>query len=309
MDSFKRTLIVISLFAQTLIFGDSTIPDISKGERIYQSNCSGCHGMSGRGNGPASKVLNPLPRNFTDGKYLFRTTPSGSLPTDENIHKTIRNGVIRTSMPSWEGILNDSDIADVTSYIKTFAKKFTIQTPAPEVELPSTAPEKTDALVEDGKMLYRLMECFNCHGSEGRADGSSSNELENDWGEPIVPPDFAHDSFKGGNDPVDIYRTFSTGLTGTPMPAYDDDIFGFSREDIVGDYSNLEMDYTKDEIKAFDTWAKNSISGDELYNKTEDEMYAYFRMRKWALVYYVLDQREKESLIFKLFKKDYELTQ
>ena len=110
MDSFKRTLIVISLFAQTLIFGDSTIPDISKGERIYQSNCSGCHGMSGRGNGPASKVLNPLPRNFTDGKYLFRTTPSGSLPTDENIHKTIRNGVIRTSMPSWEGILNDSDI-------------------------------------------------------------------------------------------------------------------------------------------------------------------------------------------------------
>jgi len=308
MGKFQKLIMVGFIVFQSIGVANN-LPDIVKGKTIYQSNCSGCHGMSGDGNGPAANVLSPLPRDFTKGKYLFRTTPSGSLPTDENIHKTIRNGVTRTSMPAWKNILNDQDVSDVTSYIKTFAEKFTIQTPAPEVKLPAVVPEKTDELVQDGQMLYRLMECFSCHGPEGNADGPTSDELVNDWGNPIVPPDCAHDPFKGGSDPIDVYRTFSTGLTGTPMPGYDDDIFGFAREDIVGDYSNLEAVYSENEVKAFDSWARNTITGDELYSKSEEDMYAYFQMRKWALVYYVLDQRKKESLIFKLFKKDYELTQ
>jgi len=305
----KYFIILMALCVSTSVMAQFNSADLAKGKQIYQSNCSACHGMAGNGNGPSAIYLNPLPRDFTKGKYKFRTTPSGSLPTDKNIHKTIRNGVMRTSMPAFEGILNDQDINDVTAYIKSLAEKFSIQTPAPEIDMPSSAPKKTDALINDGEMMYRLMECWNCHGPYGNADGPTSETLIDDWENPIFVPDFAHDSFKGGNGPLDVYRTFSTGLTGTPMPGYDDDTFGFAREDIVGDYSNLEAIYSEEEIQAFDTWANNSISGDVLYSKSEEEMYAYFRLRKWALVYYVLNQKEKESFIFKLFKKDYELTQ
>jgi mono/diheme cytochrome c family protein len=282
--------------------------DLSRGKQIYQANCSPCHGMSGDGNGPSAKYLSPLPRDFTKGKYKFRTTPSGSLPTDNNIYNTIKNGVIHTSMPNWEGILSDQDVFDVTAYIKTLAEKFIIQTPAPEVVIPKNVPEMTDKLVKDGEMLYRVMECWNCHGAYGMADGPASSTLTDDWERPIAPPNFSNTPFKGGNNPIDVYQTFSTGLTGTPMPAYDDDVFGFAREDIVGDYGSLEAVYSDEEIQEFDNWAKSSISGDDLYNKSEEEMYEYFRMRKWALVYYVLEQRQKESILFKLFKKDYELT-
>ncbi|MGH7813351.1 MAG: c-type cytochrome [Candidatus Binataceae bacterium] len=36
---------------------------------IFATRCSSCHGEEGRGNGPASLVLNPKPRNFHDRKW------------------------------------------------------------------------------------------------------------------------------------------------------------------------------------------------------------------------------------------------
>ncbi|MBU36407.1 MAG: hypothetical protein CMG29_04280 [Candidatus Marinimicrobia bacterium] len=305
----NRYIITFSISLFGVLNLVSAEDDVNHGKQLYQSNCSGCHGFRGDGEGLAAKYLNPLPRDFTKGKYKFRTTPSGSLPTDENIAKIIRKGVRRTSMPAWENILSDNDISDVVAYLKTLAEKFSIQDPAPELTIPSTIPEKTDALIQEGVMVYRLMECWNCHGPHGEVDGPTSDKLVDDWGNKIVAPNFKNEVFKGGDDPVEVYRTFSTGLTGTPMPGYDDDSFGFAREDVEGDYDNLYNVYSDEEVNEYAAWAESIISGDELYNLPEDEMYEIFQRRKWAMVYYVLSLREKESLVYKLFVKDYELTQ
>ena len=49
----------------------------------------------------------------------------------------------------------------------------------------------------------------------------SAAGLTDDWGNPIQPADFTTGIFKVGPRPEDIYRTFMTGLNGTPMPSYD----------------------------------------------------------------------------------------
>lgn len=41
-------------------------PDLDSGARSYADRCAGCHGLEGRGDGPAAVGLNPAPTNFRD---------------------------------------------------------------------------------------------------------------------------------------------------------------------------------------------------------------------------------------------------
>ena len=47
------------------------------------------------------RALLPRPRDFTSGKFKIRTTPSGALPTDDDLRHIIREGMPYTSMPAW----------------------------------------------------------------------------------------------------------------------------------------------------------------------------------------------------------------
>ena len=73
-------------------------------------------------------------------------------------------------------------------------------------------------------MVYRMLQCWSCHGNAGKGDGPSANELVDDWETPIHPFDFTTGAFKFGDTPADVYRTFNTGLNGTPMPSFYDTI-------------------------------------------------------------------------------------
>ena len=42
------------------------MPDLNRGNQLFQTNCAACHGATGAGNGPAAASLNPKPVNFTD---------------------------------------------------------------------------------------------------------------------------------------------------------------------------------------------------------------------------------------------------
>jgi mono/diheme cytochrome c family protein len=58
---------------------------LEKGRGIYKSTCAPCHGESGRGDGPASKIFKPPPRDHTDAVYMDTIT-------DEDMGKTIQMG-------------------------------------------------------------------------------------------------------------------------------------------------------------------------------------------------------------------------
>jgi cytochrome c oxidase cbb3-type subunit 2 len=190
------------------------------GQKIYLESCAACHGAQGDGKGPEADRLKIKPRDFTGGIYKFRSTPSGSLPLDRDIFRSISQGIRITSMlPQLH--LTEKERWAVTEHLKTFSERFKTEKPRKPIAVPA-APQRDRELVPLGKQLYMDAGCPQCHGADGKGDGESAKELRDDWGRPISPTDLTLRAFKSGPGPADLYRTISTGLNGTPMPSYGD---------------------------------------------------------------------------------------
>lgn len=190
------------------------------GKQVYETYCSGCHGLKGDGKGPAHDMLAVMPRNFTRAMFKFISTPSGSLPSDADLHRTLSRGIPRSSMPSW-AMLPEADRTNVIEYIKTFSERW--QTSPPPNALNFGNPPQWVGNLESamkGKVVYGKMGCANCHGATGLGDGQSAAALKDAEDHPIKPFNFREGVLKGGSRIEDIYRTFFTGLAGTPMPAF-----------------------------------------------------------------------------------------
>lgn len=194
--------------------------DLKLGERIYVENCAACHGAKGDGKGPEADRLKTKPRDFSTGHYRFRSTPSGSLPLDEDIFRTVTRGVRTTSMLA-QLHLSENERRAVTAYLKTFSPRFKTEKAAKPLVIPAQ-PHFNSQLVALGRSKYEEAGCTACHGANGQGDGPSSKELKDDSGNPVSPTDLTLKPFKSGPDPQDLFRTISTGLNGTPMPSYAD---------------------------------------------------------------------------------------
>ena len=192
--------------------------NLALGKRIYQENCAACHGDKGDGKGPQADKLKTKPRDFTTGIYKFRSTPSGSLPLDEDVFRTISHGVRGTSMLA-QLQLSEQERWAVVHYLKAFSKRFKEEKPGQAIAMPP-APSANAKLVALGKSKYEEAGCAQCHGPDGKGDGPSAKDLKDDWRNPISPSDLTLKPFKSGSSPEDLYRTISTGLNGTPMPSY-----------------------------------------------------------------------------------------
>ncbi|MDH3445942.1 MAG: c-type cytochrome [Deltaproteobacteria bacterium] len=193
---------------------------VELGERIYLANCAACHGEKGDGKGPESNRLKIKPRDFTTGNYKFRSTPSGSLPLDKDIFRSISRGVRTTSMLA-QLHLTDKERWAVTEYLKSFSKRFTTEKPSGPISIP-VAPAPSRDLSALGKTMYAEAGCSQCHGLVGKGDGPSAKELKDEAGISVVPSNLTLKPFKSGPLPEDLYRTITTGLNGTPMPSYGD---------------------------------------------------------------------------------------
>ena len=165
-------------------------------------------------------MLEVKPRNFTKGLFKFISTPPGSLPSDADLLRTITHGIPRSSMPGWS-FMSETDRNNVIAYIKTFSDLWHKRKPVSPLAFgsaPSWVGSTRSAAI--GKVVYARMGCTNCHGQSGLGDGPSAPTLTDNEGNKIVPFNFREGVLKGGSRIEDIYRTFYTGLAGTPMPAY-----------------------------------------------------------------------------------------
>jgi mono/diheme cytochrome c family protein len=193
--------------------------DIHRGKALYTRYCVGCHGIYGDGRGDNAPHLDPKPRDFTNATFKCRSTPSGSLPTDDDLYRTISRGVHSTAMPPWLALTRENR-ADLIAYIKTFSPRFTEEKPEAPVPIPPETPSNA-ASIARGQELFTSMNCWSCHGKQGRGNGPSALTLTDSKGYPIVPYDFTTGTrFKCGETDEDVYRIFMTGLDGTPMPSY-----------------------------------------------------------------------------------------
>ena len=100
-----KTLVIsllITLFS--LLFGAPVFAgDPFAGSNIYTQYCVNCHGGDGRGEVAGTP-------SFREGRLMSRAT--------SELMETVRTG--RNLMPSFRGILEEQQIDDVSTYIRTF---------------------------------------------------------------------------------------------------------------------------------------------------------------------------------------------
>ena len=199
-------------------------PAVPNGKTIYEQRCVQCHGAAGRGDGAAAPVLIPRPRDFTSAKYKLRTTETGSLPTDDDLIRTITHGVPGTSMPGWEPFLSPGEIAAVATYVKSFSPRFATERPQgiPTVAASIPGAPSPQGIVA-GKAVYEKLRCSACHGTDGKGTGAIATDLKDEDGRPLPATNLAEPwTFRGGATPQDVYLRFRTGMNGTPMPSFVD---------------------------------------------------------------------------------------
>ena len=213
-------------------------PNGEKGQAIFEQVCMPCHGINGVGDGPAAFFIgsytSPRPSDLTAGVFKFRSTPSGELPTDQDLFRTITNG-IPGFMPPFVG-LTAEDRWHVVEYVKSLFPGFK-EEEGEEVEpvtvgFPSVL--STSESIQRGKMIYFQFECDSCHGPNGRGESAlfQAGKLKDSRDLPIRPTDLTNfPSFKNGASTRAIARTILTGLDGTPMPSFAD-TFTDPKEDV-----------------------------------------------------------------------------
>src|SRR2546429_4606384 len=210
------------------------------GKQLYYRFCWGCHGFRGDGNGENGPYLNILPRNFVAATFKCRSTPTGTLPTDEDLYDSLGRGFNNSNMPAWNS-LTKQQRADMVAFIKTFSPRWKTDKPGDPIHVPAESAVTLDS-IKHGKELFTKLECWKCHGQEGRGDGPSAATLTDSNDQPIRPYNFAAGSrFKCGTTNHDLYKIFMTGLDGTPMPSFADVIKPEDAWDLVHYLRTLQV--------------------------------------------------------------------
>ena len=212
---------VLAAQGQTVTHVGNLTGNAAAGKQDYRRYCVGCHGPEGDGTGENAQWIDPKPRDFTAAVFKCRSTPTGTLPTDEDLYHSVSRGFVTTNMPAWDPLTRQTRV-DLVAYIKTFSPKWRTEGPGNPITVPAEPPATAENILH-GRQLFQKLECWKCHGPAGHGDGPSASTLTDSKDNPIRPYNFASGSrFKCGETNQDLYRIFMTGLDGTPMPSFAD---------------------------------------------------------------------------------------
>lgn len=210
---------------------DRVVPaaTLRTGQANYQRHCAGCHGDAGDGDGPSGRYLAPPPRDFRRAAFKFAAVPSGSLPRDEDLARTIRHGLTGTAMPAWS--FDDRELDALVQYLKTFSPRWQRESaPSPADIAAAPDPWRTnpsDAVREGERVYHREALCATCHpayvatAAPSRPDPTRPVALYEPahatW---ALAPDFRRHPMRAGANVDDLHRAIAFGLGGTPMPTW-----------------------------------------------------------------------------------------
>ncbi|NOZ82832.1 MAG: c-type cytochrome [Euryarchaeota archaeon] len=82
------------------------------GRRLFAFHCSGCHGSTGAGDGPAAEYLSPKPANFTSAEFMDSVE-------DGRLYYSILNGVPGTGMHPFRAKLTEREVWSLVAYLRT----------------------------------------------------------------------------------------------------------------------------------------------------------------------------------------------
>jgi cytochrome c len=90
-----------------------TPANIQAGKQLYDRSCWVCHGLNGKGDGPAAPSLPQMPIDFTSD-HDFQTE------TDGQVFWLTFNGIKGTDMPGFKDTFSNDEIWQIESYIIQF---------------------------------------------------------------------------------------------------------------------------------------------------------------------------------------------
>jgi len=216
------------------------------GSHEFPRYCDGCHGARGDGKGTFAPFLDPRPRDYTMGVFKCRSTPTGTLPTDEDLYNTMTRGIVTAAMPSWASLTPQTRV-DIIAYLKHFSPRFRNEKPGTPITIPEESPVTIES-IRRGAGLYKKLECVDCHGAKGHGDGPKAPTLYDIKHNLLPPYDFSVTMrFKCGVTNRDLYRTLMTGMDGSPMVSYADRLTPDETWDVIHYVRTLEVDHKSPE--------------------------------------------------------------
>jgi len=166
--------LILGSGAVSLTLGQSAA-DIEAGKKLYTQRCEHCHGAEGNGEGYATEHVFPKPRDFTGGVFKFRSrheTEAGNrLASDEDIYRSICEGLHGSSMPGWCGFFTEGQIRQLVYYLKTFAEVYTEDKPGQPIDYSGEISYSAESAAKGKEYFEGEFECHTCHGTAGRGNG------------------------------------------------------------------------------------------------------------------------------------------
>jgi cytochrome c oxidase cbb3-type subunit I/II len=200
---------------------DNATGHAAAGQPLYQRYCVGCHGQNGDGTGENAQWIDPKPRDFTAAVFKCRSTPTGTLPTDQDLYNAVTRGFVTTFMPPWFALTPQNRV-DLVAYIKAFSPRWSTEQAGAPLSIPPEPKVTADGILH-GRQMFQDLQCWKCHGPAGHGDGPSASTLTDSKDNPIRPYNFSTGTrFMCGTTNQDLYRIFMTGLDGSPMPSFAD---------------------------------------------------------------------------------------
>ena len=94
--------------------------DLKAAASNYSSSCAGCHGQSGKGDGPSGATLATKPADYTDCAAMSKLT-------DDYLFNVIKNGGKSVGksrdMADFGQAYDDDEIHGLVAYVRSFCNK------------------------------------------------------------------------------------------------------------------------------------------------------------------------------------------
>ena len=243
--SSKSLMGCLSVLVLPLVLGASAYAQATAadGRKVYEKYCIGCHGDKGDGKGTVAADLITKPRDFTLGLFKFKSTPRGSLPTDDDLKKVMTNGLPTSAMPSFR-LLGEAEKDELVAYIKSLSDRWKNETAGdsfPEVVAPDYVG--TPDSVRRGEKLFAAR-CQMCHGTPTNIPDvvfCLKWKSEADCEDTLRPTNFTYGIIKRGPRVEDIFMSITAGVDGTPMLSFAD----LLSEDDRWDLTSYIVDFMK----------------------------------------------------------------